>query len=244
MDLVSLLAWVGASISLIGTGRYIAGILHDGTQPRLASWIAWLAANIVLAVVAVLAGAYLAAIFNSLAALGNGGVLVAAAIKRAGVRPTGQSDWGCLSAAGVCLVVILVFPHLSLLGALLAMSANIIATWPTAQNAWGRPFAETWHLFAANAGASLLGLISVAASTGNLKFTVIAGPLIAMIGNLALTIITLVRRSLHQVAETIQEEMAEIEQVILPTNLRSRRVRMVDSIQPRRAVHKHRAATH
>jgi hypothetical protein len=236
MDPVSLLAWVGASISLIGTGRYIAGIVRDGTQPRLASWVAWLAANLVLAVVAMLGGAHLAAIFNGLAALGNGGVLTAAAIKRAGLRPTGRTDWGCLSAAGVCLVVILCFPHLSLLGAILAMSANIIATWPTGHNAWHNPFAETWQLFAANAGASLLGLISVVGATGNLKLTVIAGPLIAMAGNLTLTIVTLARRSLHQVAETIQEEITEIEQAVMHAKRRPRKVRMVDSIQapPRR----------
>lgn len=209
------LAWIGAGVSLIGTGRYIAGIVKDGTRPRLASWIAWFVANGVLAAVAYKSGAHLAAVFNALSCLGNAGVLLVSGIKRAGERPAGQSDWACLVTAALCSAVILLFPGLTMLGAVLAMAANTIATWPTMQHAWDRPFAETWQLFAANAGASLLGLVSVASVSG-LRLGVIAGPLIAMLGNITLTSITLGRRYGTQIAEELEEEVLELEESLQP----------------------------
>ncbi|HEV7455035.1 MAG TPA: hypothetical protein VGO07_07295 [Candidatus Saccharimonadales bacterium] len=218
MNIVASLAWIGAGISLIGTGRYVIGIIKDGTRPRLASWIAWFVANVVLTIVAFLSGAYLAATFNALASLGNAGVLIAGAAKRTGERPTGKSDWTCLGVAAVCSAIIMIFPRLAMLGALLAMVANVIATWPTMQHAWKRPFAETWQLFAANAGASLLGLISVASVSG-LRLTTIAGPLIAMLGNIALVSITLGRRYGTQIVEELQEEIAELEETVQPAEV-------------------------
>ena len=193
MHLIIFLAWAGSAVSLWGTARYLRGIMTDGTQPNLASWLAWLAANAALAVVALMHGAHAAALFDGLAGLGNAGVLAIALWKRAVERPQGQSDWMCLGAAAVCSAVLVLFPRLATLGALLAMAANLIATWPTMVHAWYEPHAETWQLFAANAGASLLGLVGVAASGGT-QLTTVAGPLVALLGNLTLTAITLGRR--------------------------------------------------
>jgi hypothetical protein len=192
------------------------GILKDGTRPRLASWIAWFLANVVMAVIAFLSHAHLAVVFDILSALGNAGVLLASAVRGAGQRPTGQSDWICLSAAVFCSVLILFFPQWALLSACLAMGANTMATWPTMQHAWHEPFAETWQLFAANAGASMLALASVLGSSG-MDMCAIAGPLIAMLGNLALTSITLVRRYGDQIAEEVHEDIVELEEELAPT---------------------------
>lgn len=206
MHALDLLAWVGAAISWWGTARYMISIYGGETQPRLASWIAWGTANGVLMAVALMHGATVAAIFNGLAALGNAGVLVLCAAKRAGERPQGLTDWVCLGTSGACLVAILAFPGHMLADAVLAMAANIVATWPTIQHAWRQPREEAWQLFAANGGANALGLTSVFMSAGA-GLSNIAGPLISMTGNVGLVLITVGRtwltRTVQQVEDTI-----------------------------------------
>lgn len=211
MYLIAYIAWLGAAVSLYGTARYFVGVLKDGTQPRLASWIAWFIANVVMMFMALSHGAHEAAIFDGLSALGNAAILVAAAIKRAGQKPSGSMDWTCLAVAGSCSLVNATFPHMAMVGAGIAMFANLVATWPTMVHAWEEPRAETWQLFAANAAASLLGVIGVGAS-GGFSVTTIAGPLVAMIGNTMLTAIVLGRRYRREITAelaTLQAEVAE-----------------------------------
>jgi hypothetical protein len=210
MHALDLLAWGGAAISWWGTARYMIEIGKRRTQPRLASWIAWGSANGVLMVVALMNGNRMAAIFNGLAALGNISVLILSALKRAGERPDNLTDWTCLTTAGLCLGAILLFPHMTYLDAVLAMTANVIATWPTLQHAWLRPNEEAWQLFAANAGANALGLISVTAAAG-MSIANVAGPLISMTGNVALVLITVGRGWLTNVSQEVQEEIIEVE---------------------------------
>ena len=52
MDLSIALACIGAGISFYGVLQYINGILHRGTKPRMASWVAWLTANSIFMVIA------------------------------------------------------------------------------------------------------------------------------------------------------------------------------------------------
>jgi hypothetical protein len=211
MQLITYIAWLGAAVSLYGTARYIVGIFKDGTQPRLASWIAWFIANVAMMFMAWSHGAQTAAAFDALSAAGNAGVLIAGAAKRAGQKPSSATDWTCLAIAATCSLVNASFPQLAMAGTLLAMFANLVATWPTMAHAWEEPSAETWQLFAANAGASLLGVIGVGAA-GGFKITTIAGPLVAMIGNVTLTAITLGRRYRREITTeiaAIQSEVAE-----------------------------------
>jgi len=213
MQILDLIAWIGAIISLWGTGRYMLEIGRGTTKPRLASWIAWATANGVLMAVALLHGNVLAAAFNGLAALGNLSVLALSATKRAGERPNGATDWTCLSLTSLCLLGILVMPY-SPYVAFLAMAANIAATWPTVQHAWHRPHEEAWQLFAANAGANMLGFVGVATS-GGMALANIAGPLISMLGNAALVGITLGRGWLTRITREVSQEIAGVEQYMV-----------------------------
>jgi len=214
MHILTYIAWLGAAVSLYGTVRYIVGILRDGTRPRLASWIAWLIANLVMMLMALRHGAMTAVIFDGLSAAGNAGVVLASLGKRSAHKPTGSADWTCLAVAGSCSLVNAVFPQLALVGTVLAMSANLVATWPTMSHAWHEPFAETWQLFAANAGASLLGVIGVGAG-GGFRVVTIAGPLVAMIGNITLTAIALGRRVGREVAAEIAAIPAELAEEVM-----------------------------
>ncbi len=219
MQVLDIIAWVGAAISWWGVLRYMAEIRRGNTQPRLASWIAWGTANGVLTAVALLNGNRIAAIFNGLAALSNVCVLVLCAMQRAGERPDNTTDRVCLSAAGLCLLTILIFPHATYLDAILAMAANIIATWPTIQHAWHRPQEEVWQFFAANVGANALGLVSVIAAAG-VNLGNIAGPFISMTGNLGLVSITLGRGWLMRGIETVETEIQELEEeLVKPSNV-------------------------
>jgi hypothetical protein len=209
MDLLTTLTWIGAAITLIGTTRYIIGILKDGTKPRLASWIAWLTSNGVLTIVAFMDGAYLPALFNALAVVGNIGVLIAASRQKAGRRPSGTTDWLCLSAALACLVLMISFPEIAVFGAIMAMAANLIATWPTIIHAWQKPFEETWHLFLANISACTLAMIGVVGSVG-WELALIAGPLVTMSGNFILIFITLGRRYAPSVLAELEKDVAEL----------------------------------
>lgn len=213
MQFLNVVAWIGAIISWVGTARYMVEIARGNTQPRLASWMAWVTANGVLMVVALLNDSMLAAIFNGLAALGNIGVLVLSAYKRAGQKPSGLIDWTCLVVTGLCLFCILKWPHATYMVAPEAMLANIVATWPTIIHAWRRPQEEAWQLFAANAGANGLGLFGVIVS-GGMGLANIAGPFISMLGNVVLVTITLGRSALANITEMAEEEVEEIEQFI------------------------------
>jgi hypothetical protein len=204
-----MLAWIGAAISWWGTISYMVAIVRGGTQPRLASWIAWAAANSILTAIAFMHEAHTAAIFNGLAALGNISVLAVSAVKRAGDKPQGMTDWSCLGATGICFAAILSFSHLTYLVAILAMCANVIATWPTIQHAWRRPQEEAWQLFAANGGASALGLVSVFAAAGA-SLGNIAGPLISMVGNVSLVVITVGRSWLTSTVSSVEEAVEDI----------------------------------
>jgi len=214
---MNLLAWLGAGISLWGTGRYMVEIARGRTRPRLASWIAWGTANGVLMVIALLHDNTMAATFNGLAAFGNISVLVLSGIKRAGDLPNNATDWTCLAAAGLCLTGIVLFPQAMYAVAFLGMAANVIATWPTIRHAWLRPQEEAWQLFAANAGANALGLVGVVAA-GGMGIANTAGPLISMVGNAALVTITLGRGWLTKSVETVEAELHELEEELAPSS--------------------------
>jgi hypothetical protein len=109
------------------------------------------------------------------------------------------------------------------LDAILAMGANVIATWPTIQHAWWQPREEAWQLFAANGGANALGLVSVFVSAGASLINT-AGPLISMTGNVALVTITVGRSWLtrtvaeaEEVASEVLQEVTEEAEVIRET---------------------------
>jgi len=212
MQLLEVTAFVGAAISLWGTGRYLLEIGRGNTKPRLASWIAWATANGVLATVALMSDNLLAAAFNSLAALGNISVLVLSATKRVGDRPSGTTEWTCMLLTAICLLCILIMPS-SPAVPFLAMVANIAATWPTMQHAWHSPREEAWQLFAGNAGANALGLVGVVAS-GGMALANSAGPLISMLGNATLVGITVGRGLITNIAHEAQEDFTEVETYI------------------------------
>lgn len=213
MQISEVIAWVGAAISWWGVAKYLIEIKRGNTQPRIASWVAWAAANGVFTALAIMGDNMLAAMVNGLAVLSNVTVLALCAVKRAGQRPGGMTDWVCLTITAVCLVWILLFPHAVLWAALLAMTANISATWPTIRHAWAKPKEEAWQFFAANVVANGLGLAAVVA-VGGFGLANIAGPLIATIGNVTLVSITLGRGLLTNVAQVAEEEIAEVQQLI------------------------------
>jgi hypothetical protein len=214
-DMQSFLAWIGAGISIVGTARYIRGIIKEGTRPRMASWIAWLVANSIFAFVALQDHAYLAASINGLAALCNLVVCGLGIGLRAGDKPQGLSDRLCLVLACACVIVVVLMPGAGVMGGLLAMLANFIATWPTLHHAWAEPHAETWQLFAANAGASALSFIGIAGANG-MHITTLIGPFAAIAGNITLTMVTLGRQAGPEVAAELHILEEELEEVLEP----------------------------
>jgi hypothetical protein len=210
-----ILACIGAGISFFGVFRYFKGVLYDGTKPRMASWAAWCTANIVFAIVAFNEGSMIAVGINIIAALGNALIIGASIRQRVSMKPGDATDWACLIASVACVLVILIVPENKLLGALLAMAANIIATIPTLRHAWSIPHEETWQLFAANGFASLLGYIGVVLISG-FEITATAGPLITIIGNVTLVSITVGRQYVTRISDEILAEIGEFEEAILP----------------------------
>ena len=181
----------------------------------MASWAAWCTANVVFVLVAFNEGSMIAVGINVAAALGNALIIGASIRKGVSMKPDDITDWACLIASVACVLVILIVPESRLLGALLAMAANIIATVPTLRHAWSTPHEETWQLFAANGFASLLGYIGVVLVSG-FEVTATAGPLITIIGNIALVSITMGRQYITRVSDEVIAEVKEFEETILP----------------------------
>jgi hypothetical protein len=105
-------------------------------------------------------------------------------------------------------------PDNKLLGALFAMLANIIATVPTIRHAWAAPREETWQLFAANTFASGLGCAGIIL-VGGFEIVSTAGPLIAMLGNLSLVLITIGRRWLVMAEREIINDVERVEEAFV-----------------------------
>jgi hypothetical protein len=209
-----ILACIGAGISFYGIIQYLYGILRHGTQPRMASWVAWLTANTVFSVVAFHNGAYLAVAINGIAAFTNLLVIVASVKQRVSMKPGDTIDWSCLIMAIICIVIVVAIPGDKTLGALFAMVANVVATIPTLRHAWTRPNEETWQLFAANGFANGLSLMSILLVSG-FEFTSVAGPLMAVIGNGSLVMITVGRTWMTSVEEEIIDDLRIVEDTLI-----------------------------
>jgi hypothetical protein len=208
-------ACIGAGISFYGVLQYVRAILGQGTKPRMASWMAWLTANSVFMYIAMSEGAYLAAAINGAGVLGNVLVIVASQKKKVPMRPADLTDWSCLAVSLLCIVLMAVMVEHKTAGALLAITANLVATAPTFRHAWRRPREEAWQLFAANATANGLGVAGIIIATGE-EFTTMAGPLISTLGNLALVGITAGRGLLVAVENEVVHDVELIEEELAP----------------------------
>lgn len=209
MSFSLLLACLGVSVSLYGVFTYLRGILKDGTQPRMASWVAWFTANTVFAVVAFADGAYLAAGINAISSITNAAIIGASLKQRVNPRPGDWIDWACLTSSILC-VAVTVFSPAKELGTITAMLANVIATIPTIRHAWAKPQEETWQMFAASAGAGGLGLVGVIMVSG-VDFVSIAGPLMTCLGNTGLVLLTVGRSWFTRVEEGIIKDIQTVE---------------------------------
>jgi hypothetical protein len=189
------------------------GILRDGTQPRMASWAAWLTANTVFAVVAFHEGAYLAAGINAISAATNAAVIILSIKQRVSARPDDAIDWSCLIASVLCVVVTVAMPQNKTLGALFAVMANIVATIPTLRHAWTKPQEETWQMFAANVFAGSSSMIGIIIASG-FDFTSVAGPLMMIIGNTSMVMITVGRGWAMRVEEEVVADIKAAEEVL------------------------------
>jgi hypothetical protein len=208
-----ILACLGVGISLYGIASYMKGILKDGTQPRMASWAAWLTANTVFAVVAFHEGAYLAAGINAISAMTNAMVIILSLKQRVSMRPGDAIDWSCLIASVLCVVVTVAVPQNKTLGALFAVMANIVATIPTLRHAWTKPHEETWQMFAANVFAGSSSMIGIIIASG-FDFTSVAGPLMMIIGNTSMVMITVGRTWATRVEEEVVSDIQTAEEVL------------------------------
>jgi len=217
VDLSIALACIGAGISFYGVLQYVNGILHHGTKPRMASWVAWLTANSIFTIIALQESAWLAAAINGAGVLANALIVGMSMRKKVPMKPVDGIDWACLVISVACVTLILVLPENKVAVALLAMAANLIATTPTFRHAWAKPREETWQLFAANAVANGLGTAGVVLVSG-LEFVAMAGPLVSTLGNVALVSITLgrgwltaVEKEIERDVQLVEEELAVVE---------------------------------
>ena len=208
-----MLACLGAGISFFGVFQYFKGVLFNGTKPRMASWVAWFTANMVFSIVALQEGALLAVGINIAAALGNALIIGASMRRGVALKPSDSTDWWCLGASLVCVVVVVLLPDSRALTAVFAIAANVIATIPTLRHAWTLPHEETWQLFAANGLASLSGYVGVVLVSG-LDIAVTAGPLVAIMGNVALASITIGRQ--YRVASIVTMEIEQLKVSVVP----------------------------
>jgi hypothetical protein len=188
MTLESLLAFIGIGLGGIGTFIYSIHTWQRKNKPRIASWFAWAVTNTVFAWLAYSHEAYWAASFSAVAALLNYTVLFICLLRRRGSFK--RADVLCLLVVAACLGLIATSAS-DLAIAWAGIVANLIATVPTFNNAWKHYRHETWHLFGANALANLLGVLSAG---GFDDFAKIAGPLVGMSGNIALTSIIIYRK--------------------------------------------------
>lgn len=209
------LACVGAGISLVGFIQYLNGIMCHGTRPRMASWIAWLTANMIFSIVAFHEQAWLAVAINGVGVVTNILVVIASGIKKVPMKPADAIDWSCLIASIICIGVMVTIPDMKLLAAMLAMVANLVATIPTFRHAWTKPYEETWQLFAACVIANSLGIVSIVLSSG-LEMVTLAGPLIATLGNASLLLMTTARKWVVVVEKEVIADVQMIEQQFAP----------------------------
>lgn len=213
MDLSTLFACLGVSVSLYGVVAYLKGIIKDGTQPRMASWLAWCTANIVFTAVAFGEGAWLAVAINGIMSVTNVIIIVTSLKKGVKLKPGDWIDWACLLSSVFCVIVTVASP-VKELGAITAMLANAIATIPTIRHAWAKPHEESWQFFAANVGAGSLSVLGIVIASG-LSFGSIAGPLMGVIGNTSMLLITVGRGWFGRLEKEIVEDIHLVEETLV-----------------------------
>lgn len=219
MELSTLFACLGVSVTLYGVFAYLKGIIKGSTQPRMASWVAWCTANTVFTIVAFGEGAWLAVGINGISSITNTVIIAMSLKKGVKLRPDDWIDWACLTSSIFCVIVTVISPAKEL-GAITAMLANAIATIPTLRHAWNKPHEESWQFFAANVGAGSISVLGVIMATG-LTFGSIAGPLMVFIGNSSMLVITVVRRGwIGKIEQEIVHDIQVVEEVLVKPSVK------------------------
>lgn len=181
----------------------------------MASWIAWLTANMLFTIIAFQEQAWLAVAINGMGVVTNVLVVALSSFKKVPMKPTDRIDWVCLIVSLFCVAIIVCVPNAGALVAMLAMVANLTATVPTFRHAWSKPHEETWQLFAANAFANGLGVASIVIASGA-EFIAVAGPLVSTLGNATLVTITMARKWIVAVEREVVEDIRLVEQQLAP----------------------------
>jgi hypothetical protein len=166
----------------------------------------------VFTAVAFSAGALLAVAIIGIMSVTNLIIIVTSLKKGVKLKPDDWIDWACLLSSIFCVIVTVLSP-VKELGAITAMLANAIATIPTIRHAWAKPHEESWQFFAANVGAGSLSVLGIVIASG-LSFGSIAGPLMGVIGNTSMLLITVGRGWFAKIEKEIVEDIQLVEETL------------------------------
>lgn len=210
MNLSIVCGAIGAAISCYGAIRYYRAIIERGAQPNVASWIAWTLSWIILLIGAVNEASVVAQIFTGVGAIRSTVVIILAKAKGRRCIPRGHFECLSLASALVCLVGVAAFSAASLPGALLAASANFVATLPSVHQAWRKPYLDSPNIFIGNALACLIVCFGIILED-NASFVTASGPVVSLIGNCTVVAVLCIRRKWSPLIKSVPSHALLVE---------------------------------
>ena len=186
MDWRLILIILGSLITLSAVIPYIIEIIKGTTKPRVVSWFVWTVLTGLGTAAAIAEGQWLTSILLGTAAFET--LLVVILGFRHGDRRFERLDIVCLVGAVVGIILWQLFDSPAI-GALAAVTLDLVGGIPTLVHSWKKPHEETWITFFISAVGSSLALFVIT----DWRVTASAYPIYLVTINALFTVVLLTR---------------------------------------------------
>jgi hypothetical protein len=194
MNWATAVASLGALIATRAGIAYIRSIIWGPTRPLRVTWGGWSLVGI-LGIISSLEGGAGIGLVATLPFVLLVIITFILSLNPKYGKPGGSKlDYVVGAIAGVVLLTQLIIQYSPVIGATVAVVADLVFLWPTLREAWRQPELEALRPWVIGAVAETLGIIALA----NFSYAAAAYPVYVLLGNLAVITALLLRRPKHR----------------------------------------------
>ncbi len=181
------LSAVAVLLTFIAYIPYYRDILKGKTHPHVYGWTLWGLLTILIVALQIKGGAGMASLVTAAAGLLCIGVIVLSL--KHGKRDITISDTITATLALIAIIFWLVIDK-PVLSIILAVSADLLAFYPTVRKSWNKPYTETLSLYVTNTVRFAMALLAAK----NYTVLAILWPAVWVVANGAFSIMLVIRR--------------------------------------------------
>ncbi len=192
-----ILAVLGALAAIFAGVIYINSIVRGPTRPLKVTWGGWSLVG-VLGLISSIQGGAGVGIIATLPFVVLVIITFILSLNPKYGKPGGrQVDYIFGVIAGIVLLTQILFKYSPVVGATVAVAADLVFLWPTLRESWSHPEYESIMPWIIGAEAEILGIITL----GNFSYASAAYPVYVLFGNLAVISILVNRRAKETAAK-------------------------------------------